>query len=543
MKTKIINYDFIYLSYDEPNAEKNYADLCSKIPWAKRVHGVKGSDNAHKACADAADTDRFIIIDGDNRIRPEFVNYQIDIDETQDTSNSVISWVARNQINGLMYGNGGIKCWTKDIVRNMKTHENSEKNNPFTQVDFCWNINYIQMDECFSDVYNNATPHQAWRAGFREGVKMSLHNGLPLESKSHLIQTHWKNLHRLYIWTMVGSDVKNGLWAILGARQGLFKSLCSDWDYTNVRDFEYLNNLWDTEVKNLNTGIGQLKNEIVDLGQALIDDLDIPISAEPLSSQQSVFFKTVYQNPSRSGNQLARLSNIDVLDDEEYDIVMITYGEPNADNNYNNLKKRFPRAKRIDNVTGIHNAHKEAARICTTPMFWVVDGDAVIDENFNFDYRVKLGDSRSVHVWRCINPVNGLVYGYGGVKLLPRMLTLNMDTVKPDMTTSISQSFKVMDSISNTTKFDTDPFNAWKSAFRECSKLASKVIDRQNNRETDERLHVWCTVGEDTLFGEYVIDGAREGKKYGESNKGNIESLKKINDFEWLKRQYNARNL
>jgi len=27
-KTKIIDYDIIYLSYDEPNAEKNYADLC-----------------------------------------------------------------------------------------------------------------------------------------------------------------------------------------------------------------------------------------------------------------------------------------------------------------------------------------------------------------------------------------------------------------------------------------------------------------------------------------------------------------------------------
>ena len=38
---RVIDYDIIYLSYDEPNAEKNYADLCRKVPWAKRVHGVK----------------------------------------------------------------------------------------------------------------------------------------------------------------------------------------------------------------------------------------------------------------------------------------------------------------------------------------------------------------------------------------------------------------------------------------------------------------------------------------------------------------------
>ena len=36
---KIIDYDIIYLSYDEPNAEKNYADLVSKVPWAKREIG------------------------------------------------------------------------------------------------------------------------------------------------------------------------------------------------------------------------------------------------------------------------------------------------------------------------------------------------------------------------------------------------------------------------------------------------------------------------------------------------------------------------
>ena len=52
MKLKIAEQDIIYLSYDEPNAEENYADLLSKVPWAKRVHGVYGSDAAHKACAE-----------------------------------------------------------------------------------------------------------------------------------------------------------------------------------------------------------------------------------------------------------------------------------------------------------------------------------------------------------------------------------------------------------------------------------------------------------------------------------------------------------
>ena len=39
------------------------------------------------------------------------------------------------------------------------------------------------------------------------------------------------------------------------------------------------------------------------LGASLIDNLDIPIGQMPLDEQQSKFFKTVYQNPSRNPKQ------------------------------------------------------------------------------------------------------------------------------------------------------------------------------------------------------------------------------------------------
>ena len=108
---KVIDYDIIYLSYDEPNAEKNYADLLTKAPWAKRVHGVEGSDAAHKACAELSETDRFITVDGDNIIRADFLQQELNISDDVKLSESVISWCGKNSINGLMYGNGGLKCW------------------------------------------------------------------------------------------------------------------------------------------------------------------------------------------------------------------------------------------------------------------------------------------------------------------------------------------------------------------------------------------------------------------------------------------------
>jgi len=297
---KIIDYDIIYLSYDEPNAEKNYADLLTKAPWAKRVHGVEGSDAAHKACAALSETDRFITVDGDNIVRPGFLEQVLDISEGSDLEKSVISWCGKNEINGLMYGNGGLKCWPKEYVLNMRTHENADPDNGHAQVDFCWDAQYIQMPECYSDVHNNATPQQAWRAGFREGVKMALDRGIR-PTKQTLLSGHWKNLHMLYVWTMVGADVKNGMWAIYGAREGLWRTMCTDWDYVNVRDFEYLNDFYNAEIASI--AEADLSKKIEDMGALLINELNIPIAETPFNAQQSKFFKTVYQTPTRNPSQ------------------------------------------------------------------------------------------------------------------------------------------------------------------------------------------------------------------------------------------------
>ena len=224
-----------------------------------------------------------------------------------------------------------------------------------------------------------------------------------------------------------------------------------------------------------------------------------------------------------------------------YDIVFISKDEEHADANYKNLLERFPRAKRVHGVEGIHAAHIEAAKQCTTDMIWIVDADAEIVENFNFDHYVPTYDPdgrKTVHVWKSKNPINGLIYGYGGVKLLPRELTLNMDTTTTDMTTSISSLFKAVNRISNITNFNTDEFSTWRSAFRECVKLSSRVINGQLDEETQFRLNAWCTKGKSKPFGEYCIAGAILGREYGQRNQGNKQALSKINDFAWLQEQF-----
>ena len=222
-----------------------------------------------------------------------------------------------------------------------------------------------------------------------------------------------------------------------------------------------------------------------------------------------------------------------------YDIVFISYFEPNAEQNFDDLYNRFntvgvfgDRVKRVTNVKGIHTAHVEAAKLVKTSYFYVVDGDAKVVQDFKFAHIAEEQDL--VHVYRSANPINNLTYGYGGVKLLPTTLTRNMDTTTNDMTTSISDKFKVMNEVSNITAFDTDAFSTWKSAFRECAKLASKTINRQDEEETNARLKTWATYA----TGSYKRDalrGANAGMQFGLSNSS---SLNLINDFDWLKEQF-----
>lgn len=223
---------------------------------------------------------------------------------------------------------------------------------------------------------------------------------------------------------------------------------------------------------------------------------------------------------------------------QPFDIFFISYNEPNADENYEKLKERFPYAQRIHGVKGIHNAHIAAAKLSERRMFWIVDGDAIIDDDFNFETDVPEWSANAVYVFRSKNPVNDLVYGYGGVKFLPKNMVLAMDTNTVDMTTSISKRFKSMPKVSNITSFNTDPFNTWKSAFRECVKLSSKVINGQIDNETQNRLDVWCTVGADRPFGEYCVKGAITGKEFGLTYSQDKDMLKNINDWEWLTNKF-----
>jgi hypothetical protein len=286
---KIVEFDIVFLSYDEPNADVHYADLLTKAPWAKRVHGVKGSDAAHKAAANLSDTEWFITVDADNIVHTEFFDLDLDM---SDPKIQVYGWCGRNSVNGLRYGNGGLKIWKKEFVLNMRTHEASDSDRG--QVDFCWEEGYRNFPRVYSDSIITGSPFQAWRAGFREGVKMTLLDGVRVPPQEIKERIWWHNIHRLRMWSTVGAHEENGLYAILGARMGTWMTNCTDWNYIDVRDFEILRDMYDQNIDHNN-----VEHDIIELGEKI--KINLGLDWPDFTPQQSKYTLDLYDETINLG--------------------------------------------------------------------------------------------------------------------------------------------------------------------------------------------------------------------------------------------------
>jgi hypothetical protein len=283
----IADLDCIYLTYDEPQREEFWVQIKNQIPWARRVDGVAGSDAAHKAAAEASDTERFILIDGDNLPEQKFFNLTLEFPDDSWES-AVFRWRAKNHINGLMYGNGGLSSWTRTHVNNMKTHEATDGSIE-TQVEFCFDPAYWAMHDCYSTTYPNGSAFHAWRAGFREGVKMCLNTGARPTLQEFKQRVHHRNLDHLTIWHNVGRDAEHGIWAIAGARMGTYMTMITpQWDYRTVQDFAELEILWDT-VRDSNPEV--LAGRVA---EDLATQLGLPMAT--MLAPESAFFKQHYRS-------------------------------------------------------------------------------------------------------------------------------------------------------------------------------------------------------------------------------------------------------
>ena len=237
----------VFLSFDEPNADENWNYLKSIAPEnyrLKRVHGVLGFDAAHKAAAEQFPNDEYVVtVDADNRVDTAFFNKSLPSNIGLGFS---YTWAGRQFTNGLLYGNGGIKLWNRQHLLNMNSHENSKDNKD--SVDFCWDIlRYKELPNCYSTVYTNGSAYQAFRVGFREGIKLCLDQGEVIDSANIQNEMHAANYQRLLTWMTVGSDVGHGVWSIYAARLAVKMLYFENFDYTLIRNYEWFTEFFKTQ--------------------------------------------------------------------------------------------------------------------------------------------------------------------------------------------------------------------------------------------------------------------------------------------------------
>jgi hypothetical protein len=227
-----------------------------------------------------------------------------------------------------------------------------------------------------------------------------------------------------------------------------------------------------------------------------------------------------------------KIVDFDLNIDNKFDVIFISYNEPNAEENWLRVLSKAPWAKRVDGVKGIFEAHRAAAKLAKTEMFYVVDGDAWLVDDWSFDFNPGLFGGDCAFVWLSINPINGLIYENGGVKLFPKSAFMRKKNLnKLDIFTNVIEKKKTINITSCIHKFDVDSFSVWKSAFRECVKL---FINNQM-----AKLDIWQSKGGRKKFGKFAIKGACDGIKFAKENLNNHKMLMKINDRDWLESMFN----
>lgn len=216
-----------------------------------------------------------------------------------------------------------------------------------------------------------------------------------------------------------------------------------------------------------------------------------------------------------------------------FDIFFISNNEPFADENFLNAKELLPTLKRISGIDGIHNAHYECSKKSFTENFFTIDYDNILNPeyiNFIIDYEWNEHDDKEViQIFYANNPVNNLIYGWGGIKLWHKNIFLSNSNYL-DFTTAHSK-IKIKPIILSMHKFNISKYETFKSVFREIIKLSYREKYFED-LEASLRLNMWRT-----SFNESAdfVDVAKQAIDIADTFFARNENLEVINNYNYLK--------
>jgi hypothetical protein len=222
-----------------------------------------------------------------------------------------------------------------------------------------------------------------------------------------------------------------------------------------------------------------------------------------------------------------------VLLDPRQDIVFISNGETNAEDNWTILESRIigletNKLHRVDRVNGRAAAYHAAAQASTTPWFFAVFGKLAIDLDFDWAWQPDRMQQAKHYIFHARNPVNGLIYGHQAMIAYNKQLVLDNPGVGLDFT--LDSPHEVVPILSGVAYYDTSAWSTWRTAFREVLKLQASLPDVEN----EYRLNKWLDINSDETDPQWSRLGAEDAVEYYNQVNGDFAALKKSYEWEWL---------
>jgi len=219
--------------------------------------------------------------------------------------------------------------------------------------------------------------------------------------------------------------------------------------------------------------------------------------------------------------------------DEPLDVIFISNGEPNADDNWQRLQRLVGhgpnRIVRVDGITGRVAAYRAALEASHTPWAFCVFAKLAVDFGFDWSWQPDRMQEPKHYIFHAMNPINSLVYGHMAVIAYNKQLV--MENSAPGLDFTLDQAHEVVPMLSGVAHYCDSAWMAWRTAFREVLKLKNSLPDV----EAEYRLSKWLEpYSGETPHGHWSVTGARDAVEYFDTVGGNFADLKKSYDWAWL---------
>jgi hypothetical protein len=204
--------DVVFISYDEPEAERNWQTLAERCPRARRVHGVAGMETALEAAADVSTTPWYFAVFAKTRLHEDF-DFEFVPDYLQQPKHYIFN--CRNSVNGLEYGHMGVVLYNCRGIREL-----NRRGDWGLDYTLSWPTESIPILSCHGDF--NTTAYHTWRTAFRETAKLAY-----FEQQQSTVE----GSYRLRTWLTRAQGVHSE-WCLRGAQDGekFFQECAGDLD-------------------------------------------------------------------------------------------------------------------------------------------------------------------------------------------------------------------------------------------------------------------------------------------------------------------------